>query len=76
MSYTYLVLQFNGAPWKGNNGFLKFAPGSLLTQYNSCFLTDMNQMQFDGNEKVGKSLPCKHDFVLDFNVEVEVMEVK
>ena len=40
------------------------------------FITDMNQTQFDGNEKAGKSLPCKHDFVLDFNIEVEVMEVK
>ncbi|KAL5265118.1 hypothetical protein ACHWQZ_G006007 [Mnemiopsis leidyi] len=39
-------------------------------------MKDMNQTQFDGNEKSGKSLPCKHDFVLDFNIEVEVMEVK
>lgn len=39
-------------------------------------MKDMNQMQFDGSDKVGKSLPCKHDFVLNFNVEVEVMEVK
>ena len=36
----------------------------------------MNMIQFDGSDKVGKSLPCKHDFVLNFNVEVEVMEVK
>ena len=33
-------------------------------------------MQFDGMEKVGKTLPCKHDFVLNFKIEIEVMEIK